>query len=106
MATKVPIHGDISFGDLARECGLSEINTRRFVRYAIVFHRVFQEPRPGYVGHTAASRVLAEDPVMRDVLSHYLEECFPSFAMVVSFSLLVSSLRSLTRLSPDSQCNR
>ncbi|KAJ5533463.1 O-methyltransferase-like protein [Penicillium frequentans] len=84
MATKVPIHGDISFGDLARECGLSEINTRRFVRYAIVFHRVFQEPRPGYVGHTAASRVLAEDPVMRDVLSHYLEECFPSFAMTLN----------------------
>ncbi|RAH84214.1 O-methyltransferas-like protein [Aspergillus japonicus CBS 114.51] len=83
IATKVPVHGKISYAALAQQCGLSEINTRRFVRYAIVHHRVFCEPQPGYVAHSAASRLLAEDPVMRDVLSHYLEECFPSFAMTL-----------------------
>lgn len=61
IASKVPIGGGISFAELAEKCGLSEINMRRIFRFAMTYHRVFKEPRKGYVAHTAASRKLAED---------------------------------------------
>ncbi|RAK99956.1 S-adenosyl-L-methionine-dependent methyltransferase [Aspergillus ibericus CBS 121593] len=83
IATKVPIHGQISFADLAQQCGLSEVNVRRFLRYAMFFHKVFCEPRQGYVAHTAASRFLAENKVIQDVLSHYAEEAGPSYALTL-----------------------
>ncbi|PWY81695.1 putative O-methyltransferase [Aspergillus sclerotioniger CBS 115572] len=83
IATKVPVHGQISFADLAQKCGLSEVNVRRFLRYAMFFHKVFCEPRQGYVAHTAASRFLAENKVIQDVLSHYADEAGPSFALTL-----------------------
>ncbi|PYI04432.1 S-adenosyl-L-methionine-dependent methyltransferase [Aspergillus sclerotiicarbonarius CBS 121057] len=66
IATKVPVHGQISFAELGQQCGLSEVNVRRFLRYAMFFHKVFCEPRQGYVAHTAASRFLAENKVIQD----------------------------------------
>lgn len=54
----VPLDGPISYSDLADRCGLSEAQTRRYVRSAISL-RVFSEPTPGMVTHNAASAILA-----------------------------------------------
>ena len=68
MAAKVPIHEDISFGRLAEPCDLEEMEVRRIVGFAIVWHRCFCEPRKGYVAHSAASRTLVDDPLVNDGL--------------------------------------
>jgi hypothetical protein len=44
--------------------------------------RVFYEPKPGYVAHTQASRILAEDDNMRDFSSMYTLEIWPSASKV------------------------
>ena len=79
----MPIHGVISFHNLATKCGLSETNIRRIVRFAIVYHRVFQEPRKGHVSHSAASRKLAEDANAKAGVGYMFDECWQSFAHTV-----------------------
>ncbi|KAL2853584.1 hypothetical protein BJX68DRAFT_265051 [Aspergillus pseudodeflectus] len=49
----------------------------------MVFHRIFKEPREGYVAHTAASRRIREDPNTRDGLGYMFDEIWPSYAHTV-----------------------
>lgn len=82
IASKVPVHGEISFTDLARDCNIDEVNLRRILRFAMAFHHVFQEPRKGMVAHSAASRKLAEDPLALAMAGYMYDEVWPSFAKV------------------------
>ena len=52
----------------------------------MVYHHVFCEPRKGFVAHTAASRILAEDPKIQDVVGVMCEETWPAYARVCSRS--------------------
>ena len=61
-----------------------EPNLRRILRYAILYHRVFQEPRAGFVTHSAASRLLVMDPAMFDTLGMMYDESWQAFARVRS----------------------
>lgn len=79
----VPLDGRaISFKDLADKCDMYEPNLRRILRYAILYHRVFQEPRAGFVTHSAASRLLVEDPATFDTLGTLFDETWQAFARV------------------------
>lgn len=80
----------MSFEELARKCGLNEIHLRRFLRFAMVWHRVFQEPRKGFVTHTAASRKLVDDPLARAGLGYMFDEVWQSFARVRTLFLIYS----------------
>ena len=80
IASHVPIHGEISFADLGRKCGMSVTNLRRIIRFAIAYHRVFHEPRKGHVSHSAASRKLADDPNAKAGLGYMFDEVWQSFA--------------------------
>lgn len=82
IASKVPVHGEISFTDLASKCNIDEANLRRILRFAMAFHHVFQEPIKGLVAHTAASRKLAEDPMALALAGYTSEELWQSFAKV------------------------
>lgn len=62
----MPIHGQVSFADLAKQVGVHPIDLRRVLRYAMCHHRLFCEPREGFVAHSLASRMLAEDPLLAD----------------------------------------
>ncbi|KAL9119135.1 MAG: hypothetical protein Q9187_004309 [Circinaria calcarea] len=59
LASSFPIDEEASFEQIAAVCGLSEPDTRRFLRHAMTKH-IFHEPRKGIVAHTALSRLLAE----------------------------------------------
>lgn len=48
----------------------------------MAFHHVFQEPRKGFVSHTAASRKLADDPLARAGCGYMFDEVWPSFVHV------------------------
>ncbi|KAK3380523.1 O-methyltransferase [Lasiosphaeria ovina] len=68
IANKVPIHGEVSFTELARQCSVNAVDLRRVLRYAMCHHRLFHEPREEFVAHTLASRRLAEEPLLGDGL--------------------------------------
>lgn len=72
----------MSFADLATIVPLHEYDVRRIIRYAIAHHRVFYEPKPGFVAHSAASRLLTESSSMCDALGMLFDESWPAFAKV------------------------
>ncbi|PYI03401.1 putative O-methyltransferase [Aspergillus sclerotiicarbonarius CBS 121057] len=78
IASFVPVDSAISFGDLADKCGLLEHDVKCIVRYTAVHHRLFCEPAKGYVAHTAASRLLAEDPIAGHLMVLHYDECWPA----------------------------
>ncbi|OJJ95013.1 hypothetical protein ASPACDRAFT_48117 [Aspergillus aculeatus ATCC 16872] len=79
-ARHVPVHGEISFRELAEKCGFDEANLRRTLRFAMAYHHVSQEPRKGFVAHTAASRRLVDDPTARAGLGYMFEEVWQGSA--------------------------
>ncbi|OKL61699.1 hypothetical protein UA08_02177 [Talaromyces atroroseus] len=78
IASHVPIDSTISFQDLANKCGLREHDVKRIIRYTSVHHRVFFEPTKGFVAHTAASKLMAENPVAGHLLGLTFDECWPA----------------------------
>ncbi|RAO72498.1 uncharacterized protein BHQ10_008510 [Talaromyces amestolkiae] len=78
IASHVPLNSTISFSDLATKCGLLEHDLKRIIRYAAIHHRVFTEPTKGLVAHTAASRLIAENPVAGHLLGLTFDECWPA----------------------------
>lgn len=46
-------------------------------------NRIFHEPEPGLIAHTAASRTLARDAALRDWVGFIAEDVFPSAARVL-----------------------
>ncbi|KAG8168186.1 hypothetical protein KVR01_003875 [Diaporthe batatas] len=53
----VPIDGDISYSDLAAKTGANQEITQRMLRY-LMTSNIFHEPRPGFIAHTAGSKLL------------------------------------------------
>ena len=78
----MPIHGEISFVELAKLCDIYEPDLRRILRFAMCYFRAFREPRKGFVSHTATSRSIAESPGVRDALGVMFDECWQSYARV------------------------
>ena len=78
----MPLEGEISFIDLAHLTNMEEPNLRRIIRFAIVWHRVFREPRKGYVAHSAASRLLVADGKSFDALGMMFDESVQAYARV------------------------
>ncbi|KAI1380126.1 sterigmatocystin 8-O-methyltransferase [Hypoxylon crocopeplum] len=64
IASLVPIGGQTTFAKIAEQTGLEERVVRRLLRHAMMM-RVFQEPEPGVVAHTKASKVLT-NPAAND----------------------------------------
>ncbi|KAL7907619.1 sterigmatocystin 8-O-methyltransferase [Trichoderma velutinum] len=88
IASKFPVGEEISYEDLARRCELREHEIRSIIRYAIVHHRVFQESRDGFVIHSAASRLLAENANnIREMVGLTVEEWAPAYSKTVDAML-------------------
>lgn len=82
IPSKVPLHGEISFAELAVKCNLYEPDLRRILRFAMIYHRVFQERNAGFVTHSAASRRLVDFPLAMDALGAQFDEAWQGFAHV------------------------
>lgn len=61
IAQNVPLNSSISYKDLSVLCSTNESQLRRLLRHAMT-NRIFGETKKGEVIHTAASKLLAEDP--------------------------------------------
>ena len=77
IASNIHLDEIATFGDVARKCGLAESETRRLLRNAMTM-RVFQEPQPGTVAHTAASSALSKVPMLTDWVGLLLDEMWPA----------------------------
>ncbi|KAF2205447.1 putative O-methyltransferase [Delitschia confertaspora ATCC 74209] len=73
----VPLDGDISFSTIAKSAGVDEVLLRRFLQHAMI-NRIFAETRPGYVRHTAASRILRQDSEAMDTIGFLVEDLAPA----------------------------
>ncbi|KAL2059185.1 hypothetical protein ABVK25_000477 [Lepraria finkii] len=83
LATGFPIGKDeATFGEIAASSGVCESQVRRILRHAMAF-RIFCEPRKGVVAHTAASKVLAENTLMREWIGMVSEEMWPAASRTV-----------------------
>ncbi|KAF3763274.1 S-adenosyl-L-methionine-dependent methyltransferase [Cryphonectria parasitica EP155] len=91
IASMIPTAGRMSFANIAKQTGSSEDMIRRLLRHAMTM-RVFREPEPGMVSHTAASRIFS-DPLMNDWLRIGTEELWP--AAVKGFSLANNTTESI-----------
>lgn len=82
LATGFPTGKDqATFGEIASSSGVCESQLRRILRHAMTF-RIFCEPHKGVVAHTAASKVLAENTLMREWIGMVSEEMWPAASRV------------------------
>ncbi|KAI3339595.1 putative O-methyltransferase [Ustulina deusta] len=79
----VPLEGAISYTELAVASSIDEVLLRRMLRVAMM-NRIFIETSDCRVKHSAASRILREEPDAMDTCGFLLEEMFPSAAKMVA----------------------
>ncbi|KAH8807537.1 S-adenosyl-L-methionine-dependent methyltransferase [Xylogone sp. PMI_703] len=72
IAACVPLEGSISYEDLSAKCGLHRDRLFRFIRLARTI-QIFQEPKPGFVAHTAFSAQLVTKPAVTSYLKMTFE---------------------------------
>ncbi|KAM0453879.1 hypothetical protein ACHAO4_004624 [Trichoderma viride] len=77
----VPLDRPISLKELQSKTTLEPIFLARTLRYAITNY-MFHEPSPGYIAHTANSRVLAQDSSLQAWVGFNSDSCFPAAAKV------------------------
>ena len=68
---------EVTYAELATATGLPENQIQRILRCAMTFH-IFREPRKGVIAHTAASKLLADDTLMREWIGMVSEELWPA----------------------------
>ncbi|KAI0379112.1 S-adenosyl-L-methionine-dependent methyltransferase [Hypomontagnella monticulosa] len=82
IAKLVPLEGSIALLELQTQTSLDPINLARLLRHAMT-RNLFQEPRPGHIAHTAASRLLAEDEALQAWVGFNTEDIYPGSAHVI-----------------------
>ncbi|KAM0474289.1 hypothetical protein ACHAPX_007623 [Trichoderma viride] len=81
LAKLVPLNAPISLKELQSKTTLEPIFLARTLRYAMTNY-MFYEPSPGYIAHTANSRVLAQDSSLQAWVGFNSDSCFPAAAKV------------------------
>ncbi|KAJ4140272.1 Alpha-1,3-mannosyltransferase cmt1 [Fusarium equiseti] len=92
----VPLDGTISLNDLQSATTLDPVNLARSLRHAMT-NKIFQEPMPGYISHTAASKILAEDANLQAWVGLNGEDFFPAGAHTLEALRADPAATSLTR---------
>lgn len=82
IAGMIPPGGRVAFVSIAQQTCLSENMVRRILRHAFTM-RVFCEPEPGMVAHTAASKIFIS-PSVNDWLRVGTEELWPAAVKVTT----------------------
>ncbi|RAK95914.1 putative O-methyltransferase [Aspergillus ibericus CBS 121593] len=82
LARSFPVGATATFAEIAQVCGLPERDVRRIVRHAAT-EGIFREDPKGIVRHTAASKMLADDEVVRDYMDVCYREIFPAMQQTV-----------------------
>ena len=81
LAFSFPVGETATFAQIAKKCGRYESEVRRLLRLGMTY-RLFREPEPGVVEHTAATKALTERPLLNAWIGMWLEEMTISLARV------------------------
>ncbi|KAG8526570.1 uncharacterized protein KY384_008771 [Bacidia gigantensis] len=73
IAFSFPVGETATFAQIAKTCGRAEDEVKRILRMAITY-RLFKEPQPGVVAHTAATKALVQRPLFNAWIGMWLEE--------------------------------
>lgn len=65
IAHKVPVTGDISYEQLSKAVDVNAAVLRQVLRAGMAYH-MFYEPRPGHVAHTATTKIMHQQPLIKD----------------------------------------
>ncbi|KAL4923597.1 S-adenosyl-L-methionine-dependent methyltransferase [Aspergillus undulatus] len=82
IASFIPLDRAVSYAHVAQEAGVNEDILKRMLRHAMT-NRLFFEPAPGMVAHSAASALLVTSSALNDWVGYCSEETFPAAAKVV-----------------------
>ena len=82
IASSFKLGEEVTFAEIGQRCGLSESDTRRFLRLAIA-NRIFSEPRKGVVAHSAISKLLVGLPLLNQWIGLVCDEMWPAAARAV-----------------------
>ncbi|KAL4939930.1 hypothetical protein BDV06DRAFT_224592 [Aspergillus oleicola] len=93
IAKYVPLTGDISYRDLSRESNVPGQQLKQFIRFAIVYHGLFEERRKGFVAHSAGSLALLQYPDAMAGLAQ-IDEWFGVFSRTVDATTQFPGYRS------------
>ncbi|KAK0718885.1 S-adenosyl-L-methionine-dependent methyltransferase [Apiosordaria backusii] len=96
IAKLVPLDAPISLPDLQSKTPLDPINLARLLRLSIT-NKIFSEPTPGYIAHTAASKILALDDDLQAWVGFNGEDILPASAHVLQALQAHPEATSLTR---------
>ncbi|CAG9995810.1 unnamed protein product [Clonostachys byssicola] len=96
IAKLVPLGKPIALAELQTKTTLDPVNLARILRHNMTNH-VFCEPAPGFIAHTASSRLLAQDGPLQDWVGFNSEDIFPAAASVLSAIKTYPEATSLTR---------
>ncbi|KAL2269640.1 hypothetical protein VTJ83DRAFT_1824 [Remersonia thermophila] len=96
IAKHVPIDSPISLAELQTKTTLDPVNLARLLRVAMT-NGIFAEPTPGFIAHTAASRVLRDDEAMQSWIGFNGEDLFAAAAHVLPALEAHPEATSLTR---------
>lgn len=83
LAKLVPLDSPIQLSELQTKTTLDGVNLARVLQHAMT-NRVFHEPAPGLIVHTAASRLLAHDAALQDWVGFNAEDVFPAAGRVLT----------------------
>lgn len=79
IAHRVPLAGDVSYDDLSKTINVGASVLRQVLRAGMPYH-MFYEPRPGHVAHTATTKVMAREPLIKDWTGLYTDLLLPAGA--------------------------
>lgn len=82
IAAAIPLDCAVTFEEVAAATGVDEDHSKRMLRHAMT-NRLFCEPEPGKVAHTASSALLVRSQALNDWVGYTTEESFPVSAKVV-----------------------
>jgi hypothetical protein len=83
IADYVPVNEDASFEEVAQKAGMAPGDFKMVIRYAMT-NFIFHEPRPGFIAHTAASRVLKENRLISSLMGMFTNEVFPALVKQIA----------------------
>ncbi|PTD03755.1 O-methyltransferase gsfB [Fusarium culmorum] len=92
----VPLDEPISLRDLQTRTTLDSVNLARALRHAMT-NSIFQEPMPGFIAHSAASKILAQDSNLQAWVGLNGEDFFPAGAHTLEALRADPKATSLTR---------
>lgn len=82
IASKVPIDGEVSFASLADMLGFNCAAVTSILRLGIA-HRMFREPRRGFIAHSAVSRQLAVNTGIASWIRNGVDDMWPACQKIV-----------------------